>query len=116
MKTAENAVYQKNRALLDRVCDKMLQEHGTPYPLQYYADFCNLSLGRFSHIFKEGMGVSPHEYLTRIRIEKAEQLLTNTDLSIAEVAEQTGFSGQNYFSRAFKRYTGKTPREFAELQ
>ncbi len=116
MKTAENLSYQKNRALLDRVCDKMLQEHGNAYPLQYYADFCNLSLGRFSHIFKEGMGVSPHEYLTRIRIEKAAQLLGNSDLTIAEVAEQTGFSGQNYFSRAFKRYTGKTPREFAEMQ
>lgn len=116
MKTAENLVYQKYRALLDRVCDKMLQEHGKPYPLQYYADFCNLSLGRFSHIFREGMGVSPHEYLTRIRIEKAAQLLSNSDLSIAEVAEQTGFSGQNYFSRSFKRYTGKTPREFAQSQ
>ena len=65
-------------------------------------------------MFKDGLGVSPHEYLMRIRIEKAEQLLSNSDFSIAEVAEQTGFSGQNYFSRAFKRHTGKTPREFAD--
>ena len=116
MKTAENLAYQRNRVLLDRVCDQMLKEHGEPHSLQYYADFCNLSLGRFSHVFKEGMGVSPHEYLTRIRIEKAMQLLENSKLSVAEVAEQTGFSGQNYFSRAFKRYTGKTPREFTTEQ
>ena len=115
MKTAENLSYQKYRTLLDGVCDQMLKEHGKAYPLQYYADFCNLSLGRFSHIFKEGMGVSPHEYLTRIRIEKAIQLLENSNLTVAEIAEQTGFSGQNYFSRAFKRYTGKTPREYTSL-
>ena len=114
MKTAENLVYQKNRALLDRVCDHMLKEYSKPHSLQYYADFCNLSPGRFSHVFKEGMGVPPHEYLTRIRIEKAVQLLGNSKLSVSEVAEQTGFSGQNYFSRAFKRYTGKTPREFTQ--
>lgn len=114
MKTAENIIYQKNRAMLDRVCEKMLQEYADAHPLQYYADFCNLSLGRFSHVFKEGMGVSPHEYLARIRIEKAKKLLQNSDFSIAEVAEKTGFSGQNYFSRAFKRFTGKTPREFAD--
>ncbi len=113
MQTAGNQTYQKNKQLLERVCDLMLAEYMHAHPLQYYADFCNLSLGRFSHVFKESMGVSPHEYLTRIRIEKAQQLLRINRLSVAEVAECTGFSGQNYFSRTFKRYTGKSPRNYA---
>lgn len=113
MKSAQNITYHKNRKMIDGVCEKMLEEHMHPHPLQYYADSCNLSLGRFSHVFKESMGVSPHEYLMRIRIERAAHLLQNTDMSVAEVAECTGFSGQNYFSRTFKRYTGKAPRDFA---
>ncbi len=113
MQTAGNLTYQKNKQLLEGVCDLMLAEYGHAHSLQYYADFCNLSLGRFSHVFKESMGVAPHEYLTRIRIEKAQQLLRINRLSVAEVAECTGFSGQNYFSRTFKRYTGKSPRDYA---
>ncbi|MBQ9801702.1 MAG: helix-turn-helix transcriptional regulator [Clostridia bacterium] len=111
-KSESNRSYQKNKQMIDRVCDQMLAEYMHRYPLQRYADFCNLSLGRFSHLFKESMGLSPYEYLMRIRIEKARQLLGNTMMSVSEVAERTGFTGQNYFSRTFKRYTGKSPRAF----
>ena len=113
MKTVHNQAYQKNKQLLESVCDLMLAEYMHAHPLDYYAAHCRLSLGRFSHVFRESMGVSPHEYLMRIRIEKAQQLLRHNRFSVAEVAERTGFSGQNYFSRTFKRYTGKSPRDYA---
>lgn len=57
-------------------------------------------------------GAGAKEYITKIRIEKAKTLMENTDISIAEVSDKTGFASQSYFSTAFKAYTGVTPSQF----
>lgn len=57
-------------------------------------------------------GTGAKEYINKIRIEKAKTLIETTGLSIAEIAEMTGFSGQSYFSTAFKSYTGLTPSQY----
>ena len=57
-------------------------------------------------------GTGAKEYITRIRIEKAKSLMENPSLSIAEIAEMTGFTSQSYFSTAFKNQTGMTPSQF----
>ena len=59
-------------------------------------------------------GTGAKEYITRIRIEKAKSLMENPSLSIAEIAEMTGFTSQSYFSTAFKNYTGMTPSQFRQ--
>lgn len=63
-------------------------------------------------VFKEATGQSPIDYLIRIRIHKAMQLLQTTTLPIFEIATQVGFNDSNYFSRCFKRFTRTTPRTF----
>lgn len=55
-----------------------------------------------------------NEYINRIRMEKAIVLLTQTDLSISDIAHQTGFSSPKYFSTVFKLYTEKTPTQYKE--
>lgn len=66
-----------------------------------------------SRKFNEEVGMSFPDYLNDYRIEIAKQMLQeNTNLSIALVAEQCGFSGQHYFSALFKKKLRKTPREF----
>ena len=59
-----------------------------------------------------GMGAS--EYVNKLRIEKAMELLRQTELNMTEIAEHTGFSTSRYFSTAFKKYTGITPTQYKE--
>ncbi len=104
----------KSQPLLDEVCLRMHREYAQNHPMRYYADSCSLSLSRFSHLFKASVGVSPLEYINRIRITAAKELLLNTSLSIAEISATVGFSDQNYFGRLFRRHTGQSPRQFAK--
>lgn len=71
-----------------------------------------ISSSYLRQIFKQQSDESFVEYLTRIRMEKALRLLKNSNLKILEIAEQTGFSNQRYFSVCFKKYYGKTPTDF----
>ena len=75
----------------------------------------NISPYYFSKIFKEGTGENFIEYLTNIRIEKAKELLGNSDYSMKEICVMVGYSDPNYFSRSFKKNVGVTPTEYKEL-
>ncbi len=108
----DKSIYLSNKTRIVRVCREILLEYDAPHPLQYYADKCNLSVGYFSHIFKETMGMSPTEYINMIRINKAKEYLENTDYSISQIAEYVGFSSQNYFCRIFKKYVGVSPGKY----
>jgi len=63
-------------------------------------------------MFKRTVGLSPNDYLQRLRIEKAEQLLLQTELSVSDVAAEVGFDTGQYFAAVFKKYTGQTPTAF----
>ncbi len=80
------------------------------------AKSCYRSVGYFSHLFKDIAGVSPHRYITSLRMEKAKELLSDTELSVAEIGEAVGFTDQNYFSRAFKAHTGISPLAYRKSQ
>ena len=67
-------------------------------------------------LFKDEMGVSVIDYITRRRVSTAEALLANAKLPIKEVAYSSGFSDQMYFSRVFKKLSGRTPTEFREMK
>jgi two-component system response regulator YesN len=72
----------------------------------------NISPYYFSKIFKEEANENFIEYLTRVRIEKAKEMLENPALSIKEVSVRSGYADPNYFSRIFKKQTDMTPREY----
>lgn len=72
----------------------------------------NISPYYFSKIFKEETGENFIEYLTRIRIEKAKEILVKPDISVKEAGIRSGYSDPNYFSRIFKKQTDMTPSEY----
>lgn len=74
----------------------------------------NISPYYFSKLFKEETGENFIEFLTGIRMEKARDLLVNTDKSMKEICSEIGYSDPNYFSRTFKKNMGVTPTEFKE--
>jgi len=99
---------------IDKICVAMHETYSLNYPVGYYADLCNLSVSRFSHVFKEITGSAPLEYLMHTRIRYSKELLLKTSLSISEIAELTGFSNQNYFARMFKKFTGYSPTKYVK--
>lgn len=74
----------------------------------------HLSPSRFRALFRECTGLSPMDYLTVLRINRARQLMGQTDLSVGEVASAVGYQDQLYFSRIFKRRTGMTPSAYRQ--
>jgi AraC-like DNA-binding protein/ligand-binding sensor protein len=82
--------------------------------LQEIADASGLSAPYFSTIFKEETGENLSAYLNRLRIEKAMVMLTETSLTLNEIAEASGFEDQSWFSKIFKNYTGISPGKYRE--
>ncbi len=71
-----------------------------------------LSYVQFIRRFKQYTGVTPTEYVTGLRLQKAKQLLTETRLSIKEIAYTCGFENEYYFSNFFKKHTQASPSAF----
>ena len=72
----------------------------------------NMSRRNFFLIFKKTTGCTPIQYLIRLRIMHASELLQHTELSVTEIASKCGFSDSNYFCRRFRENTGLSPRQF----
>jgi AraC family transcriptional regulator len=73
-----------------------------------------LSPFHFARLFKKLTGSSPHNYLAGIRATRAQLLLAETDLSIAEIGARVGYLSGSHFTKAFRTATGATPREFRQ--
>jgi AraC family transcriptional regulator len=75
------------------------------------AKVINISPTYFASLFKRAMGTSPHQYVIQQRVEQAKVMLSKTDLAIADIALQVGFSSQSHLTQQFKRLTGVTPKQ-----
>jgi AraC-like DNA-binding protein len=85
---------------------------GESMDLAELAAIAGLSVFHFARQFKQSAGVTPHHYLVRRRVERAQDLLARTDLSLSEIALAVGFSDQSHLARHFRQMLGTTPREF----
>jgi AraC family transcriptional regulator len=75
------------------------------------ASAINISPTYFASLFKQAMGILPHQYVIQQRVEQAKMMLKRTDLAIADIALQVGFSSQSHLTQQFKRITGMTPKQ-----
>jgi len=80
--------------------------------LSAVAEYVNLSPSHFSAVFSRETEETYKEYLTRVRIDKAKELLRTTALKIFEISNRIGYSDPHYFSSVFKKVTGLSPTEF----
>lgn len=80
--------------------------------MEHLAEEIGVSYSWFRSTFVAHTGLSPHQYLLELRLARARNLLTETNLSVKEIAMQTGFEDEHYFSRLFRRKMNVTPGQF----
>ena len=101
-----------NRQKVSAAIAFMRQHLDKPLRVASLGALANLSASHFTALFKEQTGLSPLEYLTRLRMHRACQLLDNTALSVKEVAMQLGYHDQFHFSRMFKAAHTVAPTQY----
>ena len=72
----------------------------------------DMSQFHFSRLFKQSIGMSPYQYLIQQRVERAKQLLKQTDYFIADIALECGFNSHSHLSKQFRQLTGMTPKAY----
>ena len=110
-KDDEHAVYH-NVMRMKSVLDKIEDDHEGTLTVAELSSMLLVSPDHFTRIFKESLGVTPLEYINRVRIGRAMILLAKTSDPIESVAKAAGFSGTSYFYRLFKALVGTSPLAF----
>ena len=102
---------QSARHLL-RARDLADARFGEPLDVDTLARRAHASAAHFARCFKETFGETPHQYLLTRRIQRAQELLRLTDLSVSEVCDAVGYASVGSFSATFKRVVGMSPTAY----
>jgi AraC family transcriptional regulator len=76
------------------------------------AGMVSMSPQHFANLFRRSTGLAPHRYVLGRRIERAQHLLSTTNLSLAEITLESGFASQSHFTDVFRKMLGTTPRRY----
>lgn len=106
----------KNVPLIEKAKEYTRDNFDKDISLEMVAGFIQLSPYYVSKLFKEEYGITYKDYLTKLRIEKAKELINRSELSIKEICYKIGYNDPNYFSRVFKKATGLSPSEYKIIE
>lgn len=99
-----------------RAAKQYIQENfKNPVSLEEVADFVGFNATYFSTLFKKESGTNFQEYLSEVRMDKAKELLKETNLTVANICSQVGYQDLKHFVKIFKKYTGLKPNEYRKL-
>ena len=99
---------------LRRARDHIDRHFAEPIDLEVLASTAGISKFHFHRLFATTYGITPAAYLSQRRVERAQDLLRATNLTVTEVCHGVGFSSLGSFSSRFKEIVGETPREFQQ--
>ena len=103
---------RKNLQRLQPVFDLLEQNFSQPIKIEDAARRCAMSVSHFMRFFKMTVGQTFRSYLISFRVAKAQHMLMNNEVSIAEISQEMGFCSQSYFGEVFKALVGTTPRTY----
>jgi AraC-like DNA-binding protein len=101
-----------NDSYAKKALDSIHMNPSEKWTLEKLALIAGMSRTNFSKHFKSISGITPIEYLTNWRLERAKDMLTTTDIPIAEIANTVGYEASEYFQKIFKKNVGVTPSTF----
>lgn len=110
---AEDARMQEYSSAVKEMVSVIEENYGMRLGLDSFADKFRLTPEYLSNLFAKETGMTFSNYLKKIRMEKAKELILNTDMKIYEVACSVGYPDQKYFSKVFKEYTGVSAKQYA---
>jgi AraC family transcriptional regulator len=99
---------------LDRIAELVDAELSGPLTLSRLAAEAALSPYHFARAFRASTGLAPHQFVMMRRLERARNLITGTQISVAEIAHAVGFCNLSHFRRVFRRHTGWTPADLRQ--
>ncbi|PMC40708.1 AraC family transcriptional regulator [Bacillus sp. UMB0899] len=103
-----------SKKAIEGTIEYMINHYKNSITLTELAQIAGLSTSHYSRLFKKYIGLSPIDYLTHLRIDRAKELLVLSDVKIKEVSQNVGYGDELYFSRTFKRIVGVSPSQFCE--
>jgi AraC family transcriptional regulator len=113
---ADSAVSALPPYALRRVIDRIEQGFQSEISLASLAEEAGYSRGHFLKMFRTSMGMTPHRYLLKRRIDHAQSLLKRREISIIDVAADCGFSSQAHLTQVFRKHVGVTPGDYRRNQ
>ncbi len=100
------------RRPLQRVMDRMQADLSRDIDLHSLAKESGYSRGHFLRMFREATGITPHQYLLRLRLQEAQRMLREKSVKLVDIALACGFSSHTHMSRMFRQTIGVTPSEY----
>jgi len=94
------------------VTDYINDNIAAEFKLSHLAALAGISQFHFSRLFKQSVGMSPHKYVIKQRVERAKSLLKNPELSVTDIALSCGFNSHSHFGKYFRQFTGFTPKQY----
>lgn len=104
----------KNIKVISRIKEIIEERYNESISVAKISEEIYLTPNYISMIFKQEMNETITEYIIKVRMEQAKNLLKATDLKILEIAREVGYDDPHYFSKAFKKYTGTHPQKYRE--
>ncbi|BBH23053.1 hypothetical protein Back11_43980 [Paenibacillus baekrokdamisoli] len=100
---------------MERTFNYLKTDYMKMISLEFLAEMAGFSPSYYSRLFKKIKGVSPTAYITRLRIERAKELLVLSNRSFQDIAQAVGYKEESYFSRMFKKETGHPPANYLKI-
>jgi YesN/AraC family two-component response regulator len=100
---------KKHLSLVNKARDFIMANYNQPLTIDTVARYLFISPSHLSRLFREELGCTINDYITRVRIEQAVEFIKKPEMSVAQVSKAIGISNQSYFAKVFRQYIGVTP-------
>jgi Predicted sensor domain len=100
---------KKHLAIVKDARDFILENYALPLTVNSVAQHLFISPSHLSRLFREELDCTINDYLTRVRVEQAVEIMKKPEFSVAQVSKAVGFQNQSYFAKVFRKYIGVTP-------